>query len=87
MNTLADPFTEMLKSLSALRKYVKIFYFSDLHELFSVTSLIKTYHEDAQGDSISLASGETIPVSRLVNVDGVYPPDKEDYAECLACRI
>lgn len=87
MTTVSEPFTDMLQALVALRKYVKIFYFTDLHELLSTTSVIKSLEMKADGEYLVLASGESIRTDRLLNVDGVYVPGQEDYADCLVCRI
>ncbi|GAB3938738.1 hypothetical protein [Larkinella terrae] len=87
MLTLEEAYTDMLRSLIGLRKYVKIFYSTELHELLSLTSIITDLVPGPDGDSIVLVSGEVIPIARLVNVDGVYAPGQEDYTDCLVCRI
>ncbi|KAA9357065.1 hypothetical protein [Larkinella humicola] len=87
MTTYTEPYMDMLRSLIALRKYVKIFYTTDLNELISVTSIMTELKAKPGGDSVMLASGESIPVNRLVNVNGVYAPGHEDYESCLDCRI
>lgn len=87
MAALAETYTDMLRSLIALRKYVKIFYSTDLNELLSVTSIITDLTNGPEGVAITLASGESIPLQRLVNVNGVYAPGHEDYESCLDCRI
>ena len=87
MTTLTEPYMDMLRSLIALRKYVKLFYTTDLNELISVTSIMTELTIKPDGESVTLASGESIPVDRLVNVNGVYAPGHEDYESCLDCRI
>ncbi|GAB3900486.1 hypothetical protein GCM10028803_23450 [Larkinella knui] len=87
MTTLTAPYIDMLRSLIALRKYVKIFYSTDLNELLSVTSIMTSLENRSDGDYIQLASGESIRLDRLVNVNGVYAPGHEDYESCLDCRI
>ncbi|GAB3282293.1 hypothetical protein GCM10027347_58480 [Larkinella harenae] len=87
MTALTETYTDMLRSLAALRKYVKVFYTTDLNELLSVTAIITAVTTGPEGDSITLASGESIPLKRLVNVNGVYAPGHEDYESCLDCRI
>lgn len=87
MIAYTESYREMLQSLIALRKYTRIFYSTDLNELLSVTSILTELKTGPDGDVIVLASGETIPVNRLVNVNGVYAPGHEDYESCLDCRI
>ena len=87
MTTLNEPYLDMIRSLIALRKYVKLFYTTDLNELISVTSILTALKTGPDGDSVLLASGESIPLERLVNVNGVYAPGHEDYESCLDCRI
>ncbi|RRB07289.1 hypothetical protein [Larkinella rosea] len=87
MNTSIESYTDMLQSLIALRKYVKLFYYTELNELLSVTSILTKLATGPDGNVVELASGEVIPVARLVNVDGVYAPGHEDYEDCLVCRI
>lgn len=87
MTTLQESYIDMLRSLIAIRKYVKIFYYTDLNELLSVTSILTELRNGPDGDSVVLASGEVIPVAKLVNVNAVYAPGQEDYADCLVCRI
>ncbi|RAJ99882.1 Rho-binding antiterminator [Larkinella arboricola] len=87
MTTLTETYTDMLRSLIALRKYVKIFYTTDLNELLSVTAIMTDFKPGPDGDYVQLASGELIRTDRLVNVNGVYAPGHEDYESCLDCRI
>jgi Rho-binding antiterminator len=87
MTTLNEPYIDMLRSLIALRRYVKIFYSTDLNELLSVTSIMTNLQTGSDGGYVVLASGESIRVDRLVNVNGVYAPGHEDYESCLNCRI
>ncbi|GAB3331340.1 hypothetical protein GCM10027299_37060 [Larkinella ripae] len=87
MLAFPETYIDMLRSLIVLRKYVKLFYFTDLNELLSVTSILTALHSGPDGDSVVLASGESIPIQRLVNVNGVYAPGHEDYQSCLDCRI
>jgi len=87
MTTLTETYSDMLRSLIALRKYVKIFYTTDLNELLSVTSIMTDFKSGPDGDYVQLASGELIRADRLVNVNGVYAPGHEDYESCLDCRI
>lgn len=86
-NALTQTYHDMLTALTAQRKYVRIFYFTDLHELLSVTSIINRIATEADGEYLELASGDTIRLDRVVNVDGVYAPGQEDYEECLHCRV
>lgn len=87
MTTLTEPYRDMLRSLIALRKYVKIFYTTDLNEMLSVTSIMTDLKTGPDGDYVELASGERLRLDRLVNVAGVYAPGHEDYESCLDCRI
>ncbi|MFD1143159.1 hypothetical protein ACFQ4C_18675 [Larkinella insperata] len=87
MTTLTETYTDMLRSLIALRKYVKIFYTTDLNELLSVTSIMTELQSGPDGDFVRLTSGQLIRTDRLVNVNGVYAPGHEEYESCLDCRI
>ncbi|MGA0556771.1 hypothetical protein ACO2Q8_08985 [Larkinella sp. VNQ87] len=87
MTTSIELFSDMLRSLVALRKYVKIFYMTDLNELLQETSIITAFNSEPAGDFIALSSGNSIPLKRLVTVNGVYAPGHEDYESCLDCRL
>jgi len=82
-----DPvFRDALLALVAQRKYVRVFYFTDLHEFMSETAILKGIHTEADGEYAELATGTLIRLDRLVNVDGIQSPGHSDFETCIACR-
>lgn len=79
-------FAPYLTALVAHRQYVKVQYFTELHELITRNALIVKL-ETASGCPVAvLASGEPIPLSRLVSAGGQFSPGYEDYAPyCETC--
>jgi hypothetical protein len=79
-------FRDMIQALSSQRKYVKMFYFNDLHELLSLTALVTGISIENDQEVLITAGGEHIPIGQLANIAGVQNPAFADYETCLTCR-
>ncbi|WP_420148769.1 hypothetical protein [Spirosoma sp.] len=75
-----------LDELMNSRRYVKVQYFTELHELITLNALIASLSVEAEDTMVSLSSGEQIPLTRLVSADGHFSPNYEGYAPyCETC--
>ncbi|GAB3986189.1 hypothetical protein GCM10028807_03070 [Spirosoma daeguense] len=79
-------FTTYLTALIEQRKYVKIQYFTELHELITLNALIKYMGKERNNPVAVLSSGEKIPLNKLVSAGGEFSPNYEGYAPyCETC--
>lgn len=77
-------FRQSLAETVARREYVRVHYYSELHELLKVTSVLKSLEESNGKSLLVLASGEEIPLSNLVRVGNMLAPghDEDDFYSC-----
>ncbi len=81
-----EAFEALLNQLMQQRSRVQLYYFGELHDLCSATSLIRARLMQANTDWIELVSGEQIQVKQVVSANGVLAPNYADFAMCLTCR-
>ena len=75
-----------LDGLMRNRRYVKVQYFTELHELITHSALVASLQIEGDNSIVSLSSGEHIPLTQLVSVDGHFSPSYEGYAPyCETC--
>ncbi|GAB3573821.1 hypothetical protein GCM10027578_35450 [Spirosoma luteolum] len=75
-----------LKRLVSGRTYVKVQYFTELHELITCNALLAGFTEAAGEPIVILSTGEQIPLTWVVSVDGQFSPNYEGYAPyCETC--
>jgi hypothetical protein len=79
-------FSSLLQEVAAKHLYVKIHYYSDLHELLKVTSVVKGLENKEGIEHLLLANGDSISVNRLVKIGDTPAPghDADDFYNC-AC--
>lgn len=79
-------FQELLQEVAAKNLFVKVQYYSELHELLKVTSVVKGLETRPDAEYLLLASGEEIPVAQLVKIGNTPAPghDADDFYNC-AC--
>lgn len=79
-------FSILLQEVVHKKAYVKVQYYSELHELLKVTSVAKSIEHRNGLDYLLLASGEEIPVAQLVKIADTAAPghDADDFYNC-AC--
>ncbi|WP_461085790.1 hypothetical protein [Spirosoma flavus] len=75
-----------LDGLISNRLYVKVQYFTELHELIAINALVASLETDGEDPIVRLSSGEQIPLTRLVSASGHFSPGYEGYAPfCETC--
>jgi Rho-binding antiterminator len=68
-------FHDILLAKASVSDYCKIQYFSDIHELITVTSIIKDVFTVNKEEFARLASGETIRLDAIVSIAGNVSPN------------
>ncbi|WP_460639676.1 hypothetical protein [Larkinella harenae] len=83
---MKSEYTTFLTDLVQHRYYVKVQYFSELHELITVNALLAGLDSRGHDSVVVLSSGEQIPLSKLVSVGERFAPQYEAYAPyCETC--
>ncbi|PQA57002.1 hypothetical protein [Siphonobacter curvatus] len=86
METTCLPFASYLEDLIQQRQYVKVQYFSDLHELITLDALFVKLSDPGDGALALLSSGEQIAVSQLASAGGRFAPAYQGYElYCETC--
>lgn len=77
-------FLSYLAETAAKKEYVKVHYYSELHELLKITGVVKSLEEQEGKPRLLLAGGEAIPVEKLVRVGSRLAPghDEDDFYSC-----
>ena len=69
-------FYDILEALATQKRYVRIQYFTDLHEFQTVDALIKDLYIKDKFEYMLLSNGSEIRLDRLVSADGKFVPGK-----------
>ena len=67
------------RALIPLRKYVRLDYFTDLREFIRTDALTKTIAVVNGVEHLELATGEQIPLDRVIRIDGHLSPNYPGY--------
>lgn len=78
-NLLNDPFLTALYDAAQYRRFVRLEYFTDLHEFIRTDALLKQITEQNDLAVLELATGEQIPIKQVVSINGVLSPDYPGY--------
>ncbi|WKN30834.1 hypothetical protein PZB74_17910 [Porifericola rhodea] len=56
------------------RRYIKLQYFTDIHEFMTISTIALSINEDATKHEkmVNFNTGEQIPLSQIVRIDDVY---------------
>ncbi|MES2730779.1 MAG: hypothetical protein V4714_03490 [Bacteroidota bacterium] len=81
-NAITDSFRQELEALVTQKKYVKIRYFTDLHEFMSTAAIIQAIIGEQEAEFVRLSTGEVVRLDKIARVDGKPAPgyDIEDYS-------
>jgi hypothetical protein len=78
-----EAYQAYLYAVVANRTYKRVQYFSDLHELLTVDTLITHV---GPGGAITLLSGEVVAYTQVVSVGGTFAPTYQGYeVYCTTC--
>ncbi|GAB3500345.1 hypothetical protein GCM10027341_25460 [Spirosoma knui] len=67
------------KAAIPLNKYVRLDYFTELREFIRTDALTKLIIEKDGVDHLELATGEQIPMDRVIRIDGHLSPNYPGY--------
>lgn len=67
------------RALIPLNKFVRLHYFTDLREFTKADALTKSIVNIAGVDHLELATGEQIPLDRVIRIDGHLSPKYPGY--------
>lgn len=80
---LNQEFHEVLEALAAQNSYIRIQYFSDIHEFFTKNATAKRLYFKGEEEYLELATGEQIRLDRIVRVGDIPAPGyDDDYFKC-----
>lgn len=75
-----------LNDLVRRRSYVKVQYFTELHELITLNALVVSLITEGNDQLVVLSTGDRIPLPKLVSAGGEFAPHYEGYAPyCETC--
>lgn len=79
-NTTSAPLTDAdFRALIPLNKFVRLDYFTDLREFIRADALTKAITTINGVDHLELATGEQIPLDRVIRIDGHLSPRYPSY--------
>ncbi|QJW91974.1 hypothetical protein HNV11_22625 [Spirosoma taeanense] len=67
------------RALIPLNKYVRLDYFTELREFIRTNAMTKAIHETDGIEYLELATGEQIPLDRVIRIDGHLSPRYPGY--------
>lgn len=76
----STPLTDAeFRALIPLNKFVRLDYFTELREFIRTNALVKRIVSQNGAESIELATGEQIPIERVIRIDGHLSPRYPGY--------
>lgn len=67
------------RALIPINKFVRLHYFTDLREFIKINALTKAIRSINGVDHLELATGEQIPLDRVIRIDGHLSPKYPGY--------
>lgn len=67
-------FHDHLEAAATLRRYVKLQYFTEIHEFITVMAVVKDIYTKDKMEFLVLHTGEEIRLDRIVRIDDVPSP-------------
>ncbi|GAB4480601.1 MAG: hypothetical protein OHK0057_34260 [Thermoflexibacter sp.] len=74
-------FYDILEATATLKKYVKVQYYTDIHEFITTNAVIKSLTTERGEEFMVLATGEKIRLDRVVKIDAKYNPKYDGYQD------
>lgn len=75
-------FHDHLEAAATLGKYVKLQYFTDIHEFMTAMAVIKDIVTKDKMEFLVLNTGEEIRLDRVVSIDEIISPEYPDMDGC-----
>jgi Rho-binding antiterminator len=72
-------FHDWMEAVAVQKKYVKVQYFTEIHELITLHTLIKDWVNEFGVEYMLLAGGEKIRMDRIMSIDGKFSPRYTEY--------
>ncbi len=67
-------FLNELQGYATQRTFIRLHYFSDLHEYISTTGIISRIQDRPEGEYLLLNTGEEVRLDKIVRYDGKRAP-------------
>lgn len=77
-------FYDVLEAVATEKRYVKVYYYSEIRELLSAMAIVKDIYTRDKMEFLVLNTGEEIRLDRIVRIDDVPAPN-HDYNDDFSC--
>lgn len=84
MSEIASDFEQYLKDSMQEKKYVRLQYYTDIHEFMSTSCIIEDMTTEQEEYSLKVNTGEKVLLSNVVRIDTHYAP-KYAHLKDLTC--
>ena len=81
---MLTPFEANIHETFSKKQYSKITFFNEFNEFNTVDTLIKSILNSESGESIELNSGEVVPLTKVVSINGLYS-DSYQHIQDFTC--
>ena len=81
---MLTPFEASIHETFSKKQYSKITFFNEFNEFSTVDTLIKSILNSESGESIELNSGEVVPLTKVVSINGLYS-DSYQHIQDFTC--
>ena len=77
-------FYDVLEAVAIEKRYVKVYYYSEIRELLSAMAIVKDIYTRDKMEFLVLNTGEEIRLDRIVRIDDTPAPN-HDYNDDFSC--
>lgn len=77
-NPIDQKFRSILEDAASRKRYVKLQYFTDIHEFISVMAVVKDLLKHKDEEYLLLHTEEEIRLDKIVRIDGQVAPGYAD---------
>lgn len=77
--TVLNTFEQEITAAAAERRFVRLEYMTDLHEFIKADVLVKGRASQDDTHTLLLATGQEVPVKKIVSINGVISPNYPGY--------
>ncbi|MFT6055616.1 MAG: hypothetical protein ACJAS3_003564 [Roseivirga sp.] len=81
---MLTPFEAKLHEIFTKKQYSKLSFFNQYKEFHTVNALVKSIERSEEGGTISLSTGEIIPIDKVVSLNGQLS-DQYKHIEDFIC--
>ncbi len=74
-----NTFEQEIDAAVSERRFVRLEYMTELHEFIKADVLVKGRESASDTDMLLLATGQEVPVKKIVSINGVISPNYPGY--------